>query len=83
MGRTVQYGGNIDWTKLKKIKVTHKEKEFQWKCLHNINYTEQINLSNVKCHLCKIKHNDQMIKLFFKNHSVTEKSSFNTDNKTL
>jgi hypothetical protein len=39
-----QYGGNIDWTqiwtKLKKIKVTNKVKEFQWKCLHNINYTE-------------------------------------------
>ena len=28
------------WTKLKKIKVTNKVKEFQWKCLHNINYTE-------------------------------------------
>jgi hypothetical protein len=38
------YGGNIDWTQiwttLKKIKVTNKVKEFQWKCLHNINYTE-------------------------------------------
>jgi hypothetical protein len=36
-----QYGGNIDWTqiwtKLKKIKVTNKVKEFQWKYLHNIN----------------------------------------------
>jgi hypothetical protein len=48
-----QYGGNIDWTqiwtKLKKIKVTNKVKEFQWKCLHNINYTEhrleKMNLS--------------------------------------
>jgi hypothetical protein len=55
-----QYGGNIDWTqiwtKLKKIKVTNKVKEFQWKCLHNINYTEyrlkKNNLSNGKCHLC-------------------------------
>jgi hypothetical protein len=32
-----QYRGNIDWTqiwtKLKKIKVTNKVKEFQWKCL--------------------------------------------------
>ena len=39
-----QYGGNIDWTqickKFKKIKATNKIKEFQWKCLHNINYTE-------------------------------------------
>jgi hypothetical protein len=29
MGRTVR--GNIDWTKLKKIKVTHKDNEFQYK----------------------------------------------------
>jgi hypothetical protein len=39
-----QYGDDIDWTqiwtKIKKIKVTNKVKEFQWKCLHNINYTE-------------------------------------------
>ena len=39
-----QYRGNIDWpqiwTKLKKIKVINKVKKFQWKCLHNINYTE-------------------------------------------
>jgi hypothetical protein len=52
--REEQYGGIIDWiqiwTKLKKIKVTNQVKEFQWKCLHNINYTEhrlkKINLSN-------------------------------------
>ena len=39
-----QYGVNIDWThiwtKLKKVKVTNNVKEFQWKCPHNINYTE-------------------------------------------
>ena len=52
-----QYGDNIDWTqmwtKIKKIKVTNKVKEFQWKCLHNIIHTEHIlkkmNLSNGKC----------------------------------
>jgi len=77
MGRTVQYGGNIDWTKLKKIKVTHKEKEFQWKCLHNINYTEQMNFANGKCHFCKIKDNDEMIQhLFFKYHSMRKKKFF-------
>jgi hypothetical protein len=39
-----QYWGNIDWTqiwtKLKKIKVTNKLQEFQWKCLHNKKYSE-------------------------------------------
>jgi hypothetical protein len=37
-----QYGGNIDWTqiwtKLKKIKVTNKVKDFQWKCLQIVAY---------------------------------------------
>ena len=55
MGRSVL--GNIDWTKLKKIRVTQQDKEFQWKCLHNINYTEQMNLTNGKCHLSQIKDN--------------------------
>jgi hypothetical protein len=39
--------------------VTNKFKEFQWKCLHNINYTEhrlkKMNLSNGRCHLCQIR----------------------------
>ena len=74
-----QYGGNIDWTqiwtKLKKIKVTNKVKEFQWKCLHNINYTEhrlkKMNLSNGRCHLCQIRDNDETMQhLFFKCPSV-------------
>jgi hypothetical protein len=47
-----QYGDNIDWTqmwtKIKKIKVTNKVKEFQWKCLHNIIYTEH-RIENGKC----------------------------------
>jgi hypothetical protein len=76
-----QYGGNIDWTqiwtKLKKIKVTNKVKEFQWKCLHNINYTEhrlkKMNLSNGRCHLCQIRDNDETMQhLFFKCPSVNK-----------
>ena len=74
-----QYRGKIDWTqiwkKLKKIKVTNKVKEFQWKCLHNINYTEhrlkKMNLSNGRCHLCQIRDNDETMQhLFFKCPSV-------------
>ena len=74
-----QNGGNIDWiqilTKLKKIKVINKVKEFQWKCLHNINYAEhrlkKNNLSNGKCHLCQIRDNvETMQHLFFKWTSV-------------
>ena len=71
--------GNIDWTKLKKIKVTHQDKESQWKCLHNINHTEQINLANGKCHLCQIKDNDEMIQhLLFEYHSAREKKVLST-----
>jgi hypothetical protein len=67
-------GGNIDWTqiwiKLKKIKVTIKVKEFQWKCLHNINYTEhrlkkKMNLSNGRCHLYQIRDNDETMQHLF------------------
>ena len=51
------------WTNLKKIKVTNKVENFQWKCLHNIDYTEhrlkKINLSNGRCHLCQIRDNDE------------------------
>ena len=51
-----QYEGNIDWTQiwtiLKKIKVTNKVKEFQWKCLHNINYTEH----KLKKLICQTEH---------------------------
>ena len=71
----MSHPGNIEgtqiWTKLKKIKVTNKAKEFQWKCIHNINYTEQIlkkmNLSNGKCHHCQIRdNNESMQHLFFR-----------------
>jgi hypothetical protein len=48
-------------------------KEFQWKCLHNINYTEhrlkKMNLSNGRCHLCQIRDNDETMQhLFFKRY---------------
>jgi phosphatidate phosphatase PAH1 len=56
---------------------TNKIKEFQWKCLHNINYTEhrlkKINLSNGRCHLCQIRDNDETMQhLFFKCPSVNK-----------
>ena len=68
-----QYGSNIDWaqnwTILKKIKVTNKVKEFQWKYLHYINYTEhrlkKMNLSNERCHLCEIRDNDETMQHLF------------------
>ena len=53
MGRSVRE--NIDWTKLKKIRVTQQDKEFQWKCLNNINYTEQMNLTSENVISVKLK----------------------------
>jgi hypothetical protein len=57
------------WTKLKKIKVTNKVKELQYKCLHNINHTEhrliKMHLSNGKCHLCQIRDNDETMQHLF------------------
>ena len=76
INREEQYGGNIDWTqiwtKLQNIKVTNKVQEFQWKCLHNINYTEH---RLKKKWICltenEIKDNDEMMQyLFFKFPSV-------------
>ena len=72
----------IDWTKLKKIKVTHQDKEFQWKCYHNINYTEQMNLTNGNVISVKLKTTMKWYSIYFlKYYSVRKKSSFNTDNK--
>jgi hypothetical protein len=63
------------WTKLKNIKVTNQVKEFQWKCLNNINYTEHRLKKNEfvkrKMPLCQIRDNDEtMQNLFFKCTSV-------------
>ena len=45
------------WNNLKRLDSSNKIKEFQWKCNHNIIYTEsrlrKMNLSNGRCHLCK------------------------------
>ena len=39
--------------------MSNKIKEFQWKCIHNIIYTEnrrkEMNMSNGKCHLCQVE----------------------------
>jgi hypothetical protein len=48
-----------------------KFKEFQWKCTHNIIYTEsrlrKMNLSNGRCHLCKESNiQEDLQHLFFK-----------------
>ena len=57
------------WTNLKKIKVTNEVENFQWKCLHNIDYTEhrlkKMNLSNGRCHLCQIRDNDETMQHLF------------------
>jgi hypothetical protein len=44
------------WNNLKRLDISNKIKEFQWKCTHNIIYTDsrlrKMNLSNGRCHLC-------------------------------
>jgi hypothetical protein len=59
------------WTNLKRLDISNKIKEFQWKCIHNIIYTEsrlrKMNLSNGKCHLCKESNiQEDLQHLFFK-----------------
>ena len=48
------------WSKLKQIHVSNKIKEFQWKCIHNIIYTEYrlqiMNISNGKCNLAVLAY---------------------------
>ena len=68
------YGHEINWKivwgNLKKVNVTNKMKEFQWKCIHNIIYTEsklkKMQLSNGKCHICQTANNTESLQhLFF------------------
>lgn len=68
------YGEDINWeqvwSKLKQVHVSNKIKEFQWKCIHNIIYTEnrlqKMNMSNGKCHLCQVDNNNETLQhLFF------------------
>ena len=59
------------WNNLKRLDISNKIKEFQWKCNHNIIYTEsrlrKMNLSNGRCHLCKESNiQEDLQHLFFK-----------------
>lgn len=59
------------WQNLKMIHIFNKVKEFQWKCVHNIVYTEsrlfKMKLSNGICHLCKNRNlSENLSHLFFK-----------------
>ena len=55
------YNEEFHWPKicinLIRLDISNAIKEFQWKCTHNIIYTEsrlrKMNLSNGRCHLCK------------------------------
>ena len=58
---------HIDWERVWDLcnsPLPTKLKQFQWKSVHNIVYTEvrlQIgNLSNAKCNLCKLENEDQI-----------------------
>ena len=68
------YGEDVNWeqvwSKLKQVHVWNKIKQCQWKCIHNIIYTEsrlqKMNMSNGKCHLCQVNNNNQTLQhLFF------------------
>ena len=59
------------WNNLKRLDISNKIKEFQWKCNHNIIYNEsrlrKMNLSNGRCHLCKESNiQEDLQHLFFK-----------------
>ena len=69
------YKEEFHWPKilnnLKRLDISNKIKEFQWKCTHHIIYTEsrlrKMNLSNGRCHLCKESNIQEDLQyLFFK-----------------
>jgi len=65
------------WINLKRLDISNKIKEFQWKCTHNIIYTEsrlrKMNLSNGRCHLCKESNTQEDLQhLFFKCIKLTD-----------
>ena len=69
-----KYGLEIEWDKvwkkLNQLKIPNKVKEFHWKCIHNIIYTEfrlqQMNKSDGKCHFCYNGNNVETLQhLFF------------------
>ena len=58
------------WNNLRILDINNSVKEFQWKCLHNIVYTEfrlkKMNLSDGKCHFCRSRTNlETLSHLFF------------------
>ena len=58
------------WGNLRKIDIDNKVKEFQWKCLHRIVYTEHrlklMNMSNGRCHYCnEINNLENLQHLFY------------------
>ena len=76
------YNEEFHWPKilinLKRLDISNKIKEFQWKCIHNIIYTEsrlrKMNLSNGRCHLCKESNiQGDLQHLFFFKCSVTNR----------
>ena len=59
------------WNNLKRLDISNKMKEFQWKCTHNIIYIEsrlsKMDLSNGRRHLCKESNiQEDLQHLFFK-----------------
>ena len=64
------FAGKRVWSNLNNLKIENKVKEFQWKCLHNIIYTEsrlkKMNKSNGQCHFCLDNDSEETLQhLFF------------------
>ena len=65
----VLYGEDINrkqvWSKLKQVHMSNKIKELQWKCIHNIIYTQnrlqKMNMSNGQCHLGQVDNNNETL----------------------
>ena len=60
--------GKVLWRNLHNCPTASKIKDLQWKCAHNIIYTEfllsKMGLSNGKCHFC-VHHTETLDHLFF------------------
>ena len=64
-----------NWLNLSKMNINRKVKEFQWKCIHRIIYTENrlkiMHMSNGKCHLCdEINNIETLEHLFYQCNNV-------------
>jgi len=57
------------WNNIQKLTISRKIKEFQWKCVHRIIYTEHrlniMNMSNGKCHFCEDDNVETLQHLFY------------------